>query len=134
MVRNIRNAEQSDSDGIAGILRDAGVVQSADAQSRVEFCISHSPDTCLIAELDGNLSGALLSTFNGFHVFLSHIVVCKDARRAGLATALHCELVMRARAVHAIGIIADSWLTATPLFYRLGYRIPGAVFMINDLD
>lgn len=45
--------------------------------------------------------------------------------------AVHAALVARAEALGALGIIADAWLTSTGFFYRMGYRMPGVVFMLR---
>jgi predicted N-acetyltransferase YhbS len=77
--------------------------------------------------------GAALASFNGFHVFLSHVAVAPSHRRQGVGTALHSALVERGRSLGAAGVIVDSRLTSTPFFQRLGYRLPGAVFLIRDV-
>ena len=45
---------------------------------------------------------------------------------------LHESLAERARQLGAVAIITDSWLTATGYYYKLGYRVPGAVFPIRS--
>ena len=128
-----RQAAPADIEGIAQVFVAADLCKPEGLQAKVRQCLERSPETCLVA-LDGDdRIGAALSVFNGFHVFLSHIAVVAHRRRTGAGKALHDELVERARQLGAAGIIADSRLTATGFFYELGYRVPGAVFLIRGL-
>jgi ribosomal protein S18 acetylase RimI-like enzyme len=130
----IRQATPSDVANIYSVLHDASLVNDVDAISRIRVCISQSPNTCFVSESDGVVSGAVLSTFNGFHVFLSHFAIRENCRGLGLASALHEKLVSVAKEQNAIGIIADSWLTSAGLYHKLGYRVPGAIFLVRDLS
>jgi GNAT superfamily N-acetyltransferase len=75
-----------------------------------------------------------LATFNGFHIFLSHIAVHEKYQGLSIARQLHDELMTHALRLGAKGIIVHSWLRTTGFYYKLGYGIPGAVFLINRLE
>ena len=133
MDHSIRRAELGDVDAIVEILAETELVKDPTIKARVEALLGTSSGTCFVAEAGSTLAGALLATFNGFHVFLSHVAVRKVHRSSGLGGELHQALVARAKEVGAIGIIADAWLTAVAFYCALGYRLPGAVFLIKDL-
>jgi predicted N-acetyltransferase YhbS len=76
----------------------------------------------------------LLASYNGFHVFLSHLAVAPSERRRGVGARLHEELVRLAARDGARGVIADAQLSAVGFFERVGYRTPGAVFLIRDVE
>jgi GNAT superfamily N-acetyltransferase len=78
-------------------------------------------------------AGAALAFFNGFHLFLSHIAVVAEHQRTGAGKMLHESLIDRPRQLGATGIIADSRPTATGFIHQLGYRLPGAVFLIRGV-
>jgi predicted N-acetyltransferase YhbS len=82
---------------------------------------------------DERLVGALLATNIGTHIFLSHFAVRPSLQRTGIGRLLHDALVAEGERLGCKGIITDSWLTATPFYYELGYRLPGSVFLIRDL-
>ena len=88
---------------------------------------------CLVAEQRGQLVGVLLASYNAFHLFLSHVAVAPAHRRQGVGALLHDELARLARRDGAQGIIVDARLSAVGFFEALGYRTPGAVFLIRDL-
>jgi predicted N-acetyltransferase YhbS len=129
----IRKAESSDLEGIAKLLRTAGLYRRDDLIPRLEHMLGSTSGLCFVAERQGKVIGTILGNYNGFHVFLSHVAVDESASGRGIGGKLHQAFVEKATALGAMGIIADSWLTATGFFYKHSYRIPGAVFLIKDL-
>jgi hypothetical protein len=70
-----------DFESIGRLLIDEGVCKADGLSSRVARSASIWPETCLIAKRDRAAVGAMLAVFNGFHVFLSHVVVRATATR-----------------------------------------------------
>jgi predicted N-acetyltransferase YhbS len=122
-----------DFESIGRLLVDEGLCKVDGLSSRVARSASISPETCLIAKRDHAAVGALLAVFNGFHVFLSHVIVRATEQNLGIGKRLHEELVARAVKLGTIGIITDARLTATGFYYDVGYRLPGAVFLVRDV-
>lgn len=104
-----------------------------DAVRRLCDGYQHIHQFSLVAMSEAEIKGALLATFNGWHVFASHLAVIPSARRQGIARQLVETLSDRAREAGAKAIIADARLSAVGLFNALGFRVPGAVFLIRDL-
>ncbi|AFM24978.1 GNAT family N-acetyltransferase [Desulfomonile tiedjei] len=129
----IRKAESRDLEGIAELLTVAGLCRREGLIPRLEYMLRNSPGLCLVAERHDKVIGTILGSYNGFHVLLSHVASDNSGSRAGIGGKLHHAFAQQASALGAVGIIADSWLTAAGFFYKLGYRIPGAVFLIKDL-
>jgi ribosomal protein S18 acetylase RimI-like enzyme len=88
----------------------------------------------LIATLDGEMQGVLIASFNGWHVFASHLAVAPHARRRGIDRALVKTLARIADDAAAKGIVADARLSAVGFFHELKFRLPGAVFLVRDLS
>jgi GNAT superfamily N-acetyltransferase len=133
----VRPMDESDLIGVARILVSTGVCDDeADVSRRVGLLIREGSRLCFVAVADrgGRVLGVLIAIFNGFHVFLSHLAVHEEHRGLGVAKRLHEELLVNAARLGAKGVIADSRLTATGFFQRLGYRLPGVVFLINRLE
>ncbi|HEY6333158.1 MAG TPA: GNAT family N-acetyltransferase [Blastocatellia bacterium] len=131
----MRRARLSDVDKIVTILKETKVAERSDLRKRVLSYLERSADTCFVCEGKGGaLDGAVLGLFNGFHIFLSHFTVVEPRRGQGVGRSLHEALLARAKAIGAIGIIADSWLSSTPFYERLGYRMPGAVYLVRDVE
>jgi GNAT superfamily N-acetyltransferase len=132
--KRVRRARLGDVDKIVAVLNETKVAEGSDLRKRVLSCLERSAETCFVSEVEGGaLDGVVLSIFNGFHIFLSHFAVSEPRRSQGLGKALHEALLARAKAINAIGIVADSWLSATPFYHNLGYRMPGTVFLIKDV-
>jgi N-acetylglutamate synthase-like GNAT family acetyltransferase len=130
----VRQATPADTGRIAELLVAEELCTPEGLDAKIRRCLECSPRTCLVVADNDDCIGAALAVFNGFHVFLSHIAVHRQHQRGGAGTRLHDALVDRARQLGASGIIADSRLTATGFFYDVGYRLPGAVFLIRGLS
>jgi predicted N-acetyltransferase YhbS len=133
MKPQVRAAQANDAAGIAELLVAEELSKLNDLKPRIDLGLSRSPDTCFVAVENGELIGVILASFNGFHLFVSHFAVARSHQRSGVGAELHQHLVERGRALGALGLITDSWLTSTGFYYRLGYRLPGAVFLIRDI-
>jgi ribosomal protein S18 acetylase RimI-like enzyme len=133
--KTVRRARLSDVDKIVTILNETKVTQRTDLRKRILAYLERSADTCFVSEdKAGALDGVVLSMFNGFHIFLSHFAVIEPRRGQGIGRSLHDALLAKAKAVGALGIIVDSWLSSTPFYQRLDYHMPGAVYLIKDLE
>lgn len=130
---SIRNIEFDDILAVSDILHDSRLCNHKDLQDRLKYLLNCKNNICLLATLEEKPVGVLLATYNGFHVFLSHIAIANDFKRQGVGLKLHKQLEEEAKAKNAKGIIADSWLSATPFFNKLKYKTPGAVFMIKEI-
>ncbi len=130
----IRTAQPADLQRISEILLESGVAQAPEIRTRIQQSLERSPDTCFVGVQNGVVSGVALSVFNGFHLFLHHFAVTSSKRNNGLSAALHQRLVKRAQELQGLGVIADATLTSTGFYDRLGYRLPGAVFLMKDLQ
>lgn len=130
---NIRDILDSDTQTVTDILLSTSLCEEETLEKRLKYAISTCNSICLIAFRNNEPAGALLAAYNGFHIFLSHIAVLDIYQRKGIGTALHNALADKARELDAQGIISDSWLTSTPFFHKLGYKTPGAVFMIKEI-
>src|SRR4051812_41561925 len=60
----------------ARILVASGLSEEEEETSRrLQFLLEQGSRLCFVADRGGGRAGILLATFNGFHVFLSHIAV-----------------------------------------------------------
>ncbi|HEX2114998.1 MAG TPA: GNAT family N-acetyltransferase [Alphaproteobacteria bacterium] len=129
----IRTANTDDLPAIAALLRERKLAKGGDLRQRLKQLVESEMSDCFVAEEGGRVVGAVLSAFNGFNVFVSHIAVEEDIERKGIGSALIEAVVTRAVERKATGLVVDSRLTSTTFFFRHGFRLPGAVLMIRDL-
>jgi N-acetylglutamate synthase-like GNAT family acetyltransferase len=130
---SIRKATNGDLGAMAALLRGRNLAKGGDIRRRVRLLIGSEAADCFVAEEGGKIVGTVLSSFNGFHVFVSHIAVVADLERKGIGAALLEAVIARAVKRKAEGLVVDSRLTSTTFFFRHGFRLPGAVLMIRDL-
>jgi predicted N-acetyltransferase YhbS len=130
---SVRRLSEGDVEAVCRILVRAGICQSLGLTGRVASLCDSAGSLCLVAARGEKVVGVVLATYNGFHVFLSHIAVAQDDQHQGIGRRLHEELTTNAWRLGAKGVIADSRLAATGFFYNLGYRTPGSVFLIHPM-
>ena len=129
----VREAAGADVGAMAALLRARKLAKGGDIRQRVKLLVGSDTADCFVAEEGGKVVGAVLSSFNGFHAFVSHIAVDEDLERRGIGAALLEAVIARAVKRKAEGLVVDSRLTSTTFFFRHGFRLPGAVLMIRDL-
>lgn len=130
---SIRPMVAADLGDVAALIRSRGLAKGRDLRQRLSVLAGSETADCFVAETADGLIGAVLSSFNGFHVFVSHIAVAEELERHGVGADLLEAVVERATERRAVGLIVDSRLTSTTFFFRHGFRLPGAVLMIRDL-
>jgi len=59
-----------------------------DSKEGVEKYLARNPNTCFIAEKDGNIIGAILSGHDGRRGYIYHAAVVQSEQRHGVGTAL----------------------------------------------
>jgi N-acetylglutamate synthase-like GNAT family acetyltransferase len=129
----IRVATSDDVPAIAALMKARKLAKGGDLRQRLKQLVASSMADCCVAEEGGKITGAVLSVFNGFTVFISHIAVDQTIERKGVGSALLEAVVARARERKATSLIVDSRLTSTTFFFRHGFSLPGAVLMIRDV-
>ncbi len=133
METKIRTATTADVPRIVEILLSLDLARPEGLEKRIAAAIERSPDLCFAAEAGGFVTGVAIAAYNGFWAFLSHLAVDAKYQRAGTAALLHAKVAERAMEIGARGILTDSKLTSTGFFHRLGYRVPGAIFLVKEL-
>ena len=67
---------------------DMGLNNLDDTKEGITKYLSRNPNTCFVAEEDGNITGVILCGHDGRRGFIYHTAVEKSKRRRGLGTAL----------------------------------------------
>jgi GNAT superfamily N-acetyltransferase len=128
----LRPPSHSDLPAIAALLTAEGF--GDDNADRLCTAFDRLQTFSLVALRADRLAGVLLATFNGWHVFASHLVVAPSARGEGIGKLLIRALLRQAATAGAKGLIADSRLSAVGFFQKLDFRLPGAVFLIKGIQ
>lgn len=127
----IRPLTEADLPEIAALL--AAEEFGEDSAPRLRAALSHLRNFSLVAMRANHVEAAALANFNGWYIFLSHLVVAPSAREKGTGRLLVDSLVQTAAEAGARGLVADARLSTVSFFQKLGFRLPRAVFLIKDL-
>ncbi len=104
-----------------------------DSAGRLSAALSDLRNFSLVAIRANHVEAAALANFNGWHIFLSHLIVAPSARGKGIGRLLVDTLIETAAEAGAKGLIADARLSAVSFFQKLDFRLPGAVFLVKDV-
>jgi len=73
-------------------------IGSSDSPLEIKKKTERDPDLFLVAEIEGNLIGAVLGGFDGRRGMVYHLAIDRDYRRRGIGESLMQELELRLRA------------------------------------
>ena len=124
---------RDDLDSACRILVDQGLSIAEGLPQRLATTLDMANADYLAAEEDGAIVGVTLSVFDGFSSFVSYMAVAPGAERRQIGHQMMDELVRRTRARGGKNIVAASWLSAAGFYHAMGFRTPGAVFLIRDV-
>ena len=88
-AHSIRVAERNDRDEILALWESAGLGRTE--PDEWEALIGGDTDEVLVAEINGEIAGAAVATFDGWRAYIYHVAVANTHRRSGLGRALMDE-------------------------------------------
>lgn len=87
----IRSMSIDDYDAVYALWESCsgmGLSSADDSREGIEKYLKRNPNTCFVAEKDGELVGAILGGHDGRRGHISHAAVRPDCRRQGIGRAL----------------------------------------------
>ena len=90
-----------DYDAVYALWNNAGEgihLRRSDQPEEIQKKLQRDPDLFLVAELDGNIIGAVMGGFDGRRGMMYHLAVAQPYRKHGVAAQLVDELENRLRA------------------------------------
>ena len=129
----IRSMTRDDLDSACRILIERELCSAEGLQQRLSAMLELVNADYLVAEEDGGIVGVTLSVFDGFSSIVSYVAVATGAERRGIGHQMMDELVRRTQARGGRNIVVASWLNAAGFYESMGFRTPGAVFLVRDV-
>lgn len=129
LIRSCRRAEAPAVLGLWTAARSSHATTS-DTAADVLRLLDRDPEALLVAELEGELAGALIVGWDGWRGDLYRLAVSEGVRRRGVALALVREGERRLRAVGAprvTALVADADPAAVGLWRAAGYERDEAI-------
>ena len=127
----MRTMTRDDLESACRILVDQGLCSSEGLAPRLSATLNMANADYLVTDEDGAIVGVTLSVFDGF---ISQMAVAPGAERRQIGRQMIDELVRRTRARDGKNIVVASWLGAAGFYYSLEFRMPGAVFLVRDVQ
>lgn len=87
----IRKMTIKDYEAVYGLwlsCKSMGLNTVDDSREGIERFLDRNPDTCFVAESDGNIVGAIIAGSDGRRGYIYHTAVSPDQRRQGIASKL----------------------------------------------
>ena len=88
---NIRPMTMDDYDRIYALwmsCKNMGFNDKDDSREGIGKYLQRNPDTCFVADRDGDIVGVILSGHDGRRSFIHHLAVREDCRRQGIGEQL----------------------------------------------
>ncbi len=83
MIRLFASDDYSSAFALWRSLPEMGLRHLDDSQNGIARFLARNPQTCFVAEYDGNIVGTILSGHDGRHGFLYHVAVAPAFRKHG---------------------------------------------------
>jgi ribosomal protein S18 acetylase RimI-like enzyme len=124
---SIRPAEGADVQGVLELWQGARSVPatSPDTPDALQALIEHTSDALLVAELEGEVVGAVIAAWDGWRGNIYRLAVRPDRRRLGIGLQLVEEGEARLRekgARRVTALVATEELGAAALWGAAGYE------------
>ena len=125
---------RDDLESACQILVAQGLCSGEGLTERLSAILEMQNSDYLVAEEAGAVVGVTLSVFDGFSSFVSYMAVAPGTERRQIGRQMIAELVRRTRLRNGKNIVVASWLSAAGFYYEMGFRMPGAVFLVRDIE
>ena len=124
----IRSMNQNDFDQVYDIWKQLPLdIAEYEQEKRLTLsCIKHNPTTCLVGEVDGQIIGAVLGTFDGMRGWFNHLGIHPDYQGKGYGKALFkaTEKALIKRGALKLDLFVEKTNNEMTTFYKEeGYEI-----------
>ena len=114
-------------------IQGIGMRSLDDSEAGIVKFLNRNPNTCFVAEKDGQIVGVLLSGHDGRRGYIYHAAVLPDLREQGIGKDLlaHAEGALKAEGIHKAGLLvyasneignefweSQGWERRTDVYYR----------------
>lgn len=127
------SAKENHIPGILNVLEKVGLDSDLN-ENVLKKMMLISNDLMIVAVMESNVIGVIISSYNGVSVWSSHMAVLPQYQKLGIASNLQTESERRAIRLDARRIVVDSWIDSAPFYRKKGFRLPGCIFMLKDLN
>ena len=91
-----------------------------DSRAGIERLLRRNPDTCFVAEREGDLAGVILAGQDGRRGYIYHMAVAEAHRRQGVGAALveRCLAAMKAEGINKVALLVFKYNDAGNAFWE----------------
>ncbi len=123
----IRDIQEEDISRVLELWKKYGEYHSwLDSPDAVGRRVEKQADLFLVAEIEGQIVGSVMGSYDGRFAFVARLVVVPSYRRRGIATRLMEEVERRLRekgATQASLLIEQDNYSAISLYKKMGYQL-----------
>ena len=120
---NIRLMTLDDYDRVYALwmsCRNMGFNDRDDSREGIGKYLRRNPDTCFVAERDGEIDGVILSGHDGRRGFIHHLAVREECRRQGIGEALVRRSLeaLKAKGINKVALLVFCYNEAGNAFWE----------------
>ena len=128
----VRPAETADVGDVLALWEEARATEASlpDTPEAVQALIDHTPDALLVADLDGQIVGAVVAAWDGWRGNIYRLAVKRECRRLGIGLQLvnAGQERLREKGVRRVtALVVTEELGAAALWKAAGYEQDRAV-------
>jgi ribosomal protein S18 acetylase RimI-like enzyme len=132
VTATVRPAEAADLPKVLALWEEARSEAASvpDTQDALDTLVAHTPDALLVAELDGDVVGAVIAAWDGWRGNIYRLAVRRECRRLGIGLQLvrAGEQRLRDKGVRRVtALVVTEELGAAALWKAAGYEQDSAV-------
>jgi ribosomal protein S18 acetylase RimI-like enzyme len=132
VTATVRPAETADLPQVLALWEEARAEPASipDTEDALETLVAHTPDALLVAELDGEIVGAVIVAWDGWRGNIYRLAVKRECRRLGIGLQLvnTGEERLREKGVRRVtALVVTEELGAAALWKAAGYEQDRAV-------
>lgn len=130
---NLRSIELKDYQKLLDFWKENYFVKGIDSFDRFKLFLEKNPGLSVVMEIDGQIVGTALGSFDGRRGYIQKLVVKKDFQRRGIGKKLMDEVVKRLKSLGVVYVPINCEIENEAFYKKCGFRKTKQVTMSMDL-
>lgn len=133
MLMNLRSIVLEDYQSLIDFWRENYFVKGIDSFDRFKLFIEKNPELSVLIEIDGQIVGTAVGSFDGRRGYIQKLVVKKDFQRKGIGKKLIDEVMKRLKSLGVVYVPINCEIENEAFYEKCGFAKTKQITMSIDL-